>query len=82
MEKLTETQNLTLSAMLSGMDRKTARRYRDSGALPSDSAKPHSWRTRPNPFQEVWADIEALISVSVLGPLFTARRTGITKRRS
>jgi hypothetical protein len=62
MQKLTETQNLTESAMLSGMDRKTARRYRDSGVLPSGSAKPHSWRTRANPFQEVWAGVEALIS--------------------
>jgi hypothetical protein len=62
MKKLTETQNLTASALLSGMDRKTARRYRDNGSLPSESAKPHSWRTRPNPFQEVWADIEALIT--------------------
>lgn len=64
MEKLTETQNLTHSALLSGMDRKTARRYRDAGALPSESAKPHSWRTRPNPFHEVWAEVEALITQS------------------
>lgn len=62
MEKLTETQNLTQSALVSGMDRKTARRYRDSGALPSEAAKPHTWRTRVNPFEEVAAEVEALIS--------------------
>jgi hypothetical protein len=62
METLTKSQNLTEAAMLSGMDRKTARGYRDSGALPSESVTSHNWRTRPNPFVEVWAEVEALIS--------------------
>ena len=64
MEKLTETQNLTRAAMASGMDRKTARRYRDRGVLPSEAAPAHDWRTRPNPFEEVWAEVEALLSTS------------------
>lgn len=62
MEKLTETQNLTQSALVSGMDRKTARHYRDSGTLPSEAAKPHTWRTRANPFEAVAAEVEMLIS--------------------
>lgn len=62
METLTKTQNLTDAAMLSGMDRKTARSYRDSGALPSESETSHTWRTRSNPFAEVWAEVEALIT--------------------
>ena len=58
MDTLTKTQNLTDAAMLSGMDRKTARGYRDSGALPSESETTHTWRTRSNPFAEVWAEVE------------------------
>ncbi len=62
MENLMKTQDLTRAAMLSGMDRKTGRRYRDSGLLPSESLTAHNWRTRPNPFEEVWDEIEDLIS--------------------
>ncbi len=62
METLSKTQNLTHSALKSGMDRKTARRYRDNGTLPSQSEGVHFWPTRPNPFQEVWAEVEALVT--------------------
>ena len=37
-----------------GMDRETARKYRKSGQLPSEVRTDHDWRTRPNPFAEVW----------------------------
>jgi len=62
MEIFTKTQNLTKAAMLSGMDRKTARHYRHAGIFPSERECDHSWRTRPNPFIEVWMEVEELIS--------------------
>ena len=62
MEAVTKSQNLTEAAMLSMMDRKTARGYLDSGVLTSESITSHTWRTRPNPFVDVWAEVEALIS--------------------
>jgi hypothetical protein len=52
----TET-TLALAAAKAGMDEKTARKYRRSGQLPSQSHAPHTWRTRPDPFAEVWDDI-------------------------
>jgi hypothetical protein len=38
-----------------GMSVKTARKYQRAGPLPSQLKQPHTWRTRPNPFEEDWA---------------------------
>jgi hypothetical protein len=38
------------------MDRKTARTHR-TGPLPSESEREHDWRTREDPFQEVWDEV-------------------------
>jgi hypothetical protein len=45
---------LRRAAMRANMDRKSARKYRDSGQLPEESRRPHTWRTRPDPLVEVW----------------------------
>lgn len=53
-------KNSTLSAAAdkAGMDRKTARKYLKSGKWPNDLARPHDWRTRKDPFEEVWPSIQ------------------------
>ena len=50
MKYLQEEKTLELAAVKSGMDEKTARRYRDSGKLPSEirAERIRSWRTRDN----------------------------------
>jgi hypothetical protein len=53
--------SLLLAAMKAGMDRKTARKYRDRGQLPSEALTPHTWRTRPDPLLEVWPALEELL---------------------
>jgi transposase len=53
--------SLHTAAMKAGMDRKTARKYRDLGQLPSDTARPRSYRTRPDPLADVWPRLEALL---------------------
>ena len=45
------------AATKTGMDRKTARRYRNMRRLPSQNETPRDWRTRPDPFAEVWPEI-------------------------
>lgn len=40
------------------MDPKTARKWRSRSALPSQSAIVHTWRTRADPFEEVWPAVE------------------------
>ena len=41
------------------MDEKTARKYRNSEKLPSELAKPRTWRTRRDPFEGVWPEVLA-----------------------
>jgi len=43
------------------MDEKTARKYRDSRKLPSTLRQPRTYRTRKDPFAEVWPQVEALL---------------------
>ena len=51
-------KTLSASALQSGMTEKTARRYRTLGKLPSEVKATHDWRTRQDPFEEVWPQVE------------------------
>lgn len=48
---------LSQAAARSGMDEKTARKYRTASRLPSEQSQPHTWRTRTDPFEEVWPEV-------------------------
>ncbi len=54
-EKTEKTQYLAASK--AGMDEKTARKYLRNKTLPSQQKKDHTWRTRKDPFEEVWSGI-------------------------
>ena len=54
-------KNFGIAAMKAGMDEKTARKYRDLGKLPSEMKQEHTWRTRQDPFEEVWDEIEIIL---------------------
>lgn len=62
--KLSREKNLPLvtAAAKAGMGEKAARKYFRSGLLPSQMKKPRDWRTREDPFIDVWPEAEALIS--------------------
>ena len=49
------------AAAKAGMSERTARKYLRSGGTPSESKVAHRWRTRPDPYAEVWPEIEALL---------------------
>ena len=53
-----------LAAARAGMDDKTARKYRRLGKLPSEVRMERYWRTRPDPFAEVWPQLEELLAVN------------------
>jgi len=53
--------SLCKAAMKANMDRKSARKYRALGQLPSEACKPHTWRTRPDPLAAVWPELAALL---------------------
>jgi hypothetical protein len=55
---LNQGASLQDAAMKSGMDRKTARKYRTLNQLPSEDPTPHTWRTRPDPLAAVWPRLE------------------------
>jgi len=51
-------KSLRQAALRTGMDEKTARKYGKAVVLPSQSRKAHRWRTRTDPFAEVWQEVE------------------------
>ena len=53
-------RRVTASAK-SGMSEPTARKYARSGRAPSAAKAAHTWRTRPDPFAEVWSEVEVLL---------------------
>jgi hypothetical protein len=62
MKKVQTEKSLAVAAAKAGMDEKTARRYRRSGKLPSESRPEHTWRTREDPFDGVWARVEEYLT--------------------
>ena len=50
--------SLREAALKSRMDEKTARKYRRGARMPSELSERHWWRTRPDPFSEVWGAVE------------------------
>jgi hypothetical protein len=59
MEEMTKHGQVGLAAMRAGMDRKTARKYVKAAKLPSEMSSPRTWRTRSDPFAEVWDELAA-----------------------
>lgn len=55
---------LTLAAAKAGMDEKTARKYLRLGKLPTQTKKEHTWRTREDPFKDVWEELRAKLEVN------------------
>jgi hypothetical protein len=52
---------LSTAAAKAGMSEPTARKYWQGRQLPSDRKARHTWRTRSDPFVEVWAEVQALL---------------------
>src|SRR5271155_4860793 len=55
---LHQRASLSKAAMKTDMDRKSARKYRDLGQLPSEARQPRDWRTREDPLAAVWPELE------------------------
>jgi transposase len=61
MSLLTQGIAQVTAAAKAGMCERTARKYAHSGRAPSQAKVPHTWRTRPDPFVDVWPEVEALL---------------------
>ena len=57
-------KNQEVAAAKAGMDPKTARKYLRDGQLPSESKVDRNWRTRPDPFAEVWEELRELVDAN------------------
>lgn len=64
MELLGKGKSLIAAAAKADMDEKTARKYRELGKLPSDIKVEHTWRTREDPFSEVWEEVKEKLEIN------------------
>jgi hypothetical protein len=65
LRKLSNTErDQEIAASKAGMDAKTARRYLELGRLPSELNRERRWRTREDPFAEVWPRVREQIEES------------------
>jgi len=64
MTLINKEETLAAAAAKANMDEKTARKWRDCGMLPSESKGERNWRTRANPFEDVWEDIREKLTVN------------------
>jgi hypothetical protein len=56
---LDQGKTLATAARMTEMSEKTARSYRDDDSLPSQRKKPRTYRTRVDPFADVWHEVQA-----------------------
>jgi hypothetical protein len=64
MKLIGKEPTLAQAAAKAGMDVKTARKYRELGQLPSACRRSHDWRTRKDPFEEVWEGVRELLDAA------------------
>ena len=57
-------KSLAKAAAKAGIDEKTARKYNRLGKLPSELKVERNWRTRPDPFAEVWEEVRSFLQVN------------------
>ena len=64
MKLLQEGNPLIRGAVRAGMSEPTARKYARSGQMPSEmKGATRTWRTRPDPYAEVWPEIEGWLKL-------------------
>jgi hypothetical protein len=64
MKMLQEGKTLQTAALKTGMDEKTARKWRDSKLMPSECKKERTWKTRIDPFENYWAKIKPKLELN------------------
>ena len=62
MELMQTEETKALAADKAGMDEKTARKYVRLGKMPSEMLPIHTWRTREDPFTEVWEELRDMLA--------------------
>ncbi len=58
LREFARTNNMSLSALSAGVDRKTARKYLREQCAPEEARRLPRWRTRPDPLEAIWPEAE------------------------
>lgn len=61
--RLAQKLSLEVAAAKAGMDPKTAQKYLRGRRLPSEMQQKHTWRTRRDPFADLWDEIEERLRI-------------------
>jgi hypothetical protein len=61
-KSMSEGKPLYISAQKADICENTARKYVQSQRFPSELKPQHTWRTRPDPFKDVWPNVEAILT--------------------
>jgi hypothetical protein len=61
MSEYEKTGKITDSAMKADVDRHTARKYIEAGKCPAELQAKHTWRTRPDPLDQVWEEVVRML---------------------
>ena len=61
---LSTEHTLADASRKAGVSEKTARKYKRLNSLPSGVKRPHTWRTRQDPFKDVWPELVAKLEVN------------------
>lgn len=64
MELRNKDKTMSTAASKAGMAENTARKYCRLGLLPSQLEEPHTWRTRKDPFDEVWSKAKKYLELN------------------
>jgi len=64
MEEYQRTGNVTTASLRADLDPKTARKYLRAGKLPTEMRVEHTWRTRPDPFEEHWEEARGMLEAA------------------
>lgn len=59
-----QEKTLSHAAAKVEMSENTARKYLRSGRLPSQSKPERTWRTRKDPFEEIWDQVRSMLEMN------------------
>jgi hypothetical protein len=61
MSEYQKTGKVIVSALKADLHPQTARKYIAAATPPEELQKPHTWRTRPDPLEQVWPEVAAML---------------------
>jgi hypothetical protein len=61
MSEYKKTEKIVVSALKADVHPQTAQKYIAAGQTPAELQKPHTWRTRPDPLEQVWPKVAAML---------------------